>query len=171
MDLKFNPTQASSTFSQIAFFRKLTHLPCNVGGKKFRPFRWENQVSGCLFSSHGKLSMQQGCQLLGTKKCPIFSEKMPTLGFLKHKDFWKNARYSKMGHFSCFIAFLATKENVPWLKNFIFFPKKASKMPVWQHWHARRRRRLSLSHTACFTQQQSRLSMRLRGCRRVSQAA
>ncbi len=26
-------------------------------------------------------------QPLGTKKCPIFSEKMPQMGFLLHRDF------------------------------------------------------------------------------------
>ena len=38
-----------------------------------------------LGRSHQNLC-SQGCQPFGTKKCPIFSEKMPQMGFLLHKD-------------------------------------------------------------------------------------
>ncbi len=33
------------------------------------------------------LDLYQGCQHLGTKKCPIFGENMPQIGFLLHKGF------------------------------------------------------------------------------------
>ncbi len=58
---------------------------------------WSGLTLG-IFSAECWMLMQ-GCQPLGRKKCPIFCEKMPQMGFLLHKDFWKNARCTKMRHF------------------------------------------------------------------------
>ena len=60
-------------------------------------------------------------------------KKCPKWGFYYIKTSEKTPDTKKFGIYLCFIAFLLTKENAPWLKKCYFFPKKALKMSGRQH--------------------------------------
>ncbi len=69
----------------------------------------------------------QGCQPLGTKKCPIFREKMPQMGFLLHKGFQKNAWYIKMGHFFHVLLHFYSQRKMPHVSKNANFSEKGIK--------------------------------------------
>ncbi len=61
------------------------------------------------------------------KNAPSSVKKMPQMGFLLHKDFWKNARYKKIWHLFVLYCIFINKGKCPMVEKMLFFSEKGIK--------------------------------------------
>ena len=127
-------SSSTSSIIRISLCFSHTIFPPLVRGKNNLESKQKNDgmLSHCAAAEvngppevecEGKL-WHQGFPTPRNEKMSIFSEKMPQMGFLLHRDFWKNAGYTNMRHFFMFFCIFINKEKCPVVKKMpILFEK------------------------------------------------